>query len=176
MFDIGWPEMMVIALVTLVVIGPREIPNVLRTISDAMRRMRQLAQEFHRGLESMSREAGVDKAMGELDRLKSVDFEAETNKMIDPDRDIQAELSGLTDDFDHYPLDPTEGSSGDADTTGEPGMIGDDMIKDGAIKDDTVQAGGAEHQPDGTVPVKPAHAGEQASAVAKQAEREEDLS
>ena len=43
MFDIGWSEMAVIALLTLIVIGPRELPRVLRTVGQWVRKAQSLA-------------------------------------------------------------------------------------------------------------------------------------
>ena len=46
MFDIGWSELVVIAVVALIVIGPKELPGVLRTVGHYMRKIRGMASEF----------------------------------------------------------------------------------------------------------------------------------
>src|SRR5881394_399514 len=60
MFDIGWSELAVIAVVALVVIGPKDLPKVLRTAGYWMRKVRTIAAEFQSSIEQMAREADLD--------------------------------------------------------------------------------------------------------------------
>src|SRR5258706_8182446 len=60
MFDIGWSELAVIAVVALVVIGPKDLPKVLRTPGYWMRKERTIAAEFQSSIEQMAREAELD--------------------------------------------------------------------------------------------------------------------
>ena len=60
MFDIGWDELLLIALVALVVIGPKDLPGVLRTLGNWAARARNLAGEFRSHVDDMMREAQVD--------------------------------------------------------------------------------------------------------------------
>ncbi len=53
MFDIGWAELVVLGLVILVVLGPKEIPAVLRSIGRFTGQIRRLAFDFQRNLEKM---------------------------------------------------------------------------------------------------------------------------
>src|SRR4249919_3429299 len=46
MFDIGWSELVVIAVVALIAIGPKELPGVLRMVGQYMRKIRRMASEF----------------------------------------------------------------------------------------------------------------------------------
>lgn len=46
MFDIGWSELLVIGVVALVVIGPKELPGVVRTIAQNIAKLRRMASEF----------------------------------------------------------------------------------------------------------------------------------
>ena len=61
MFDIGWSEMAVILLVALVVIGPRDLPRVARTMGRWVAKGRAMAREFQTALEDMARETELDK-------------------------------------------------------------------------------------------------------------------
>ncbi len=54
MLDIGWPELLVVMAVGIVVIGPNELPRIVRSITSIMRKMRMLASEFRQGLEEMA--------------------------------------------------------------------------------------------------------------------------
>lgn len=56
MFDIGAMELFVVAILALVVVGPKELPKLLRTIAGFVRRMRELAAEFRSGVEDLASE------------------------------------------------------------------------------------------------------------------------
>lgn len=64
MFDIGGWEFLLIVIIGVLVIGPKELPGVLRTVNSLKRRARELARDFQEGLEEIAREAELDK-MGE---------------------------------------------------------------------------------------------------------------
>lgn len=57
MLDIGWSEFLVIGVVALIVIGPRELPGALRTAGRYAARARALAKEFRDGLDDIARES-----------------------------------------------------------------------------------------------------------------------
>ena len=44
MFDLGWPELMLIMVVALVVIGPKELPNAIRMVMGVVRKVRSAAR------------------------------------------------------------------------------------------------------------------------------------
>ncbi|PPR64732.1 MAG: Sec-independent protein translocase protein TatB [Alphaproteobacteria bacterium MarineAlpha4_Bin2] len=95
MFDIGWQELFLVALITILVVGPKELPRVLRAALAVVRKMRGLADDFHRGIDELAREADLDEIRKDLE--KSVDLNIE--KSIDPDgvmsnsiREIEADL------------------------------------------------------------------------------------
>ena len=66
MFDIGWPELMVIAVITVLVVGPKELPRVLRSFTMLIRRLREIASEFQSGLDDLAREAELEEIQKEL--------------------------------------------------------------------------------------------------------------
>ena len=84
MFDIGWSEMAIVALVALIVIGPRELPQVLRTIGRWVGKARAMAREFQGSIDDMVRDTELDKAGKGLDSLRKVDLGQEIGKVIDP--------------------------------------------------------------------------------------------
>jgi sec-independent protein translocase protein TatB len=57
MFDIGWSELLVIAVVALIVIGPKELPTVLRTVGQWTTKIRRMAGEFQSQFQEALREA-----------------------------------------------------------------------------------------------------------------------
>ena len=60
MFDIGWGELVVIGVVALIAIGPKELPGVLRTTGQWMGKIRRMANEFQDQFRDAMREAELD--------------------------------------------------------------------------------------------------------------------
>src|SRR3989344_4414157 len=55
MFDIGWQELFLIAVVALIVIGPKDLPRVMRTVMAGIRKAREMARDPPDGLEEVAR-------------------------------------------------------------------------------------------------------------------------
>ena len=72
MFDIGWTEMLVLGVVALLVLGPRELPNLLRTAGRYARQMRDVAATFRSQLDDISTE--ID-AKAQLEKLAEKDLD-----------------------------------------------------------------------------------------------------
>lgn len=60
MFDIGYSELLLIAIVALVVIGPKDLPRVMRTVGQWVGRARGMARHFRSGIDTMMREAELE--------------------------------------------------------------------------------------------------------------------
>ena len=73
MFDIGWPELMLIMVIALVVIGPKDLPAAIRTVTTILRKVRGMASEFQSGLDEIAREAGVDEVKRSIDDVVTYD-------------------------------------------------------------------------------------------------------
>lgn len=73
MFDIGWPELMLVMVVALIVIGPKDLPVAIRTVTTVLRKLRGMAAEFQSGLEEMAREAGVDEVKKSIEDVVTYD-------------------------------------------------------------------------------------------------------
>ena len=85
MFDIGWPELMLIMVVALVVIGPKDLPAAIRTVTMILRKVRGMATDFQSGLDDIAREAGVDDVKRDLEDVVSYDPGAALDSMADMD-------------------------------------------------------------------------------------------
>jgi sec-independent protein translocase protein TatB len=70
MFDIGWSELVVIAVVALIAIGPKELPGVLRTVGQWMGKARKLAGEFQGQFREAMREAEMADLKKSFDEVK----------------------------------------------------------------------------------------------------------
>ena len=84
MFDIGWTEMMVIAVLAIIVIGPKDLPGMLRTIGKWTGRARALAREFQSSLDEVAREAELDEIKKGVEKVTSFDIKGEIENSIDP--------------------------------------------------------------------------------------------
>ena len=84
LFDIGWPEFMLIGLVALVVIGPKDLPRALRTAGFWVRKARTLSREFQNSVDQMIREAELDDVHQELKKATDFDIGAELHNAVDP--------------------------------------------------------------------------------------------
>src|SRR5215471_1350244 len=69
MFDIAWGEFVVIAVVALIVIGPKELPAVLRAIGQWTTKIRRMASEFQSQFQEALREAEMADLKKEVDSL-----------------------------------------------------------------------------------------------------------
>jgi sec-independent protein translocase protein TatB len=70
MFDIGWSEILVIAVVAIVVVGPKELPRMLRSFGKTMGTVRRMSNDFKRqfdeALREAEREAGLEETKKQL--------------------------------------------------------------------------------------------------------------
>jgi sec-independent protein translocase protein TatB len=60
MFDLGWSELLVIGVVALIVVGPKDLPRMLRTLGQYAGRARGIAREFQRSMDEAARQADID--------------------------------------------------------------------------------------------------------------------
>jgi len=72
MFDIGWSELLVIGVVALIVIGPKDLPEMFRTLGRFTARARAMAREFQATLEAAAEETGVKDVTDDLKKMTSV--------------------------------------------------------------------------------------------------------
>jgi sec-independent protein translocase protein TatB len=88
MFDIGWPELLLIMVVALIVIGPKELPNAIRTVTMIVRKVRLAAAEFQNGLNDIARESGLDEVKRTFDDVEYYDPKAALENLADTDKDL----------------------------------------------------------------------------------------
>ena len=121
MFDIGWSELVVIAVVALIAIGPKELPAVLRTVGQYMGKIRRMASEFQGQFQEAMREAEM------ADLKKSVDEMTDVAKGF-TDFDPLASVKKEVDSFTADPLATTAPASAapDAAVPGAPAPMSSD--------------------------------------------------
>ena len=82
MFDFGWQEFLVVAFVLVLVVGPKDLPKVLRAFTKFTSQARRMSSEFSRSLQEMSDDEDLKDVKKVLEDAKSGDFE-EISEMFD---------------------------------------------------------------------------------------------
>src|SRR6476619_3580588 len=95
MVDIGWSELVVIAVVALIAIGPKELPAVLRTVGQYMGKIRRMASEFQGQFHEAMREAEMADIKKSVDEMTDV---AKGFSDFDPLASVKKEVDSFTAD------------------------------------------------------------------------------
>jgi sec-independent protein translocase protein TatB len=84
MLDIGWSELLVIAIVAIVVVGPKDLPKMMRSIGFYAGKLRRAAADFQRQFEEAMAESEADEVRKNLESIQSgiSDFKAEADKPL----------------------------------------------------------------------------------------------
>jgi sec-independent protein translocase protein TatB len=101
MFDIGWQELFIVAVIGIIVIGPKELPRTLRAVTGALRKVRSMASEFQSGIDDVVREAELEDIKKSVTGSGEFDFENEIKETLDPTGDLEKDIQGsLDEEFD----------------------------------------------------------------------------
>ena len=109
MFDLAWSEIALVGLVAVLVLGPKELPQAMRTMAKMMRKVRGLTSELQGHMNEIVREAELDEVRQSIKKLSSTNLKAEAEKIIDPGGEMQAQLNAATEAsalVDHVPPTP----------------------------------------------------------------------
>jgi sec-independent protein translocase protein TatB len=93
MFDIGWSELLVIAVVAIVVIGPKDLPRAMRVVGQWTGRMKRMAREFQNQFNEALREAELDDVKKDVEAIGNIDPLADVRKeMAKVDASLRGDL------------------------------------------------------------------------------------
>ena len=95
MFDIGWQELFLVAVITILVVGPKELPHVLKTVVGGVRKVRRLANDFQLGIDELARETELDDIRKDLESAADVDLERELEETVDLTGDLANSMHEL---------------------------------------------------------------------------------
>jgi sec-independent protein translocase protein TatB len=98
MFDFGWQEFVMVAFVLVLVVGPKDLPKVLRGFTKFTRQARQMANEFTRSLEDVAADNNISDVKSMVADLKSGNLE-DMARIVD-DKEVTSELSKIKDNLD----------------------------------------------------------------------------
>lgn len=85
MFDIGWSELLVIAAIAIIFVGPKDLPKMMRTVGQYVAKVRGMAREFQSSFDELARETELEELRKEVASLK--------NQATKPLRSLKDELT-----------------------------------------------------------------------------------
>ena len=105
LFDIGWSELLLIGVVALIFIGPKDLPRALRVAGYWFRKAQNLSREFQSSVDQMIREAELDEMREQLKKATEFDIEKEFQKTVDPTGELAESIKppGVPDYFETSP-------------------------------------------------------------------------
>lgn len=129
MFDIGWTEMLVIAVVMIVVVGPKELPGMLRTFGKTTAKLRVMAGDFRKQFDEALKEAELDDIKKVADDVRALNPKNEIKKALSPmekaAQDVRAGLDAAMKPTSAKPQPSPEVASATADAKAvEPAKAG----------------------------------------------------
>jgi sec-independent protein translocase protein TatB len=92
MFEIGWLELLVIAVVLIVVVGPKDLPGMLRTFGRTTSQLRRMAGDFRRQFDDALREAELDEIRKAAGEVKKLDPTPDIRKAMNPMKAVGDEI------------------------------------------------------------------------------------
>ena len=104
MFDIGAPELFIVAVLAIIVVGPKDLPKLIRSVMGVVRKVREMGGEFQAGMKKMADEVELDAVTRKLNEAGNIDLES-----TKPDIKPAAEYDEF--DYDEYDYDGGGGAS-----------------------------------------------------------------
>lgn len=99
MFDFAWSEIVLIGVVALIAIGPKDMPAALKAVAGVVKKARRMAAEFQTHVDEMMREAELHEVREQINEIRNFDIRGEVERTVDPDRTLR-------DTFTGNPLEP----------------------------------------------------------------------
>ncbi|MBT7955400.1 MAG: twin-arginine translocase subunit TatB [Rhodospirillaceae bacterium] len=99
MFDIGWTEITIILIVAIIVIGPKDLPRVLRTVGQWVGKAKAMTREFRGHVDDMIRDTELDEVKKQIESVGSFDANDALEKAIDGDGEIKNAFDFSGDEF-----------------------------------------------------------------------------
>ncbi len=90
MLGLDWTELALIAVVAVVVIGPKDLPDAVRGIAKGIQKLRRMAGEFQGHVDEVVREAKLEDVRSQINEIRNFDFRSVVEKEIDKDGSIRS--------------------------------------------------------------------------------------
>jgi sec-independent protein translocase protein TatB len=92
MLDIGWPELLVVAIVLIVVVGPKDLPPMLRAFGRTTKKLRGMASEFRGQFDEALREAELDDVKKTFDEARKLNPMQSIRDAVNPLKDTARDI------------------------------------------------------------------------------------
>jgi sec-independent protein translocase protein TatB len=161
MFDIGWGELVLIGVVALIVIGPKELPGTLRTLGQWMGKLRRMASEFQGQFQEAMREAELADLKKQVDDMTS---QAQSYANFDPVSEVRKELESTQQQIESAIADKPPADSPSAAAATEPTALPGPVTADtgAAVAPSTEASVAAQPEPEAAVTDAAKHDGKPA--------------
>src|SRR3954447_10838651 len=145
MFDVGWSELLLIGVVALIVIGPKELPGTLRTLGQWMGKLRRMASEFQGQFQEAMREAELADLKKQVDDMTS---QAQSYANFDPVSEVRKEFESTQQQIESAITDKPQPDVRATPAVWEPGQISESGALSGppAVETTPAVAPGTEAQ------------------------------
>jgi sec-independent protein translocase protein TatB len=90
MFDFAWSEIVLIGVVALIAIGPKDMPAALKAVAGVVKKARRMAAEFQTHVDEMMREADLHEVRQQIDEIRNFDIRGEVERTVDADGSLRA--------------------------------------------------------------------------------------
>ena len=144
MFDIGWTELLVIGIVALIVVGPKDLPVMFRTLGKFTAKLRAMAREFQRSMNEAADESGMRDVAADLRSMaktpremgldavkKAADFDLDELDDDPSDTGIKPSDTGIKSKSNSEPSEPAEARRGVETRTAETAKAAGDGASEG---------------------------------------------
>ena len=91
MFSFGWSEIALIVIVVIIVVGPKEIPNLLKQIGSFTKSLKKISRDFKNSLNELAEENDLSDVKKSISEIKNI------QKNLDPTVDFKKEINSIKD-------------------------------------------------------------------------------
>ena len=95
MFDLGWSELLIVAAIAVIIVGPKEMPRVVRSVTGGVRKVREMAFDFQSSMEDIANDADIKKIKDEM-----LNSELNLQTILDEQLGDAEDIKKLGQDFD----------------------------------------------------------------------------
>jgi sec-independent protein translocase protein TatB len=85
MFDFAWSEIVLIGVVALIAIGPKDLPVAMKAVAGVVKKARRMAGEFQTHVDEMVREADLDDVRKQFNEIRNFDVKGTIERAVDAD-------------------------------------------------------------------------------------------
>ena len=90
---IGWLEILLIVSISIIVVGPKDLPKVLRSITSFVKKIKSMASQFHSGIDDLANEAEISnlrKEVSQIDNKSAYSSELEEIKSLENELNVKS--------------------------------------------------------------------------------------